>query len=729
VSRGTDLLETQGVLNKIEPANQQVSVPGRSTVSNSLHDQVVAARSTDIVSSKKEFLAVVLRDENRYLKTAPAVGSPQHLAPDLFAGDSSKTIKVKAAIPEIHTSLPSPLGYEDHMVIGLYPTFVCSADATSGRTPAVGEVIRVSFGDLATQSNPTILGLTSSGNKQSGAQTNQSDCGVTAKTAMRTVPPTGSSLNTPALDSATSPDAGSVSKMEKNIQRAIRVSKKIKEKTNDEVPVEILLAFMEIESKGDPSALRFEPHIFVGKGASWMSITGKVEGTPKRFKPRRGSGMRKVRGRRDLWGAKLTGVPYTRPKKSPYYSRLSSESNKAAFEHAMTTDPYWAVYSTSFGTYQVMGFNLLTNTSTKFAGKTPEEFYNAFKENPEQASDEMIVSWISAKKSWRRRAKRETPLAPDVLKTLIKLYNGNGQVDAYYYRIGGGLKKSYEQAIKTMEAYRRQELAVNPPPPEPINPARQIKEHKKEAKAKKIADKNAETNAAATCVNGGELPTSLAGASTPTPENVRGGERPDNHSNKKPAACGQSARLGDTNPGTQKKDSETGETLETDEAFIRGRSLGKVAIKGIKTHRRKKHPFVVEIKGIRPRDLVEQMINSARKEGIELQINSGFRTNKKQKELYDKFKRTGSPPTARPGRSKHQSGTAVDFQTGGGTSKAYFWLVRNAIKFGFIRTVRKETWHWVYKPNINDIFKYVPKTHTKGKGAWPSFVKEMSGKR
>lgn len=729
MSRGTDLLETQGVLNKIETTGTQASVPGRSTVSNNLHDQVVSSRLTDIVSSKKEFLAVVLRDENRYLKTAPAVNSPQHLAPDLFAGESSKTIKVKASIPELHTSLPSPLGYEDHMVIGLYPTFICSTDATGGRTPAVGEVIRVTYGDLVTQSNPTILGLTSSGNKQSGAQTNQTGCGVPAKTAMRTVPPVGSALNSSALDSAVSPDASSVAKMEKNIQRATRVSNRIKESSGDEVPVEILLAFMEIESKGDPSALRFEPHIFVGKGASWMGVTGKVEGTPKRFMPRLGTGVKKIRGRRDLWGAKLAGVPYTRPKKSPYYSRLSSESNKEAFEHAMTADPYWAVYSTSFGTYQVMGFNLLTNRNTKFGGNSPEDFYKLFKENPEQASDDMIVSWISAKNSWRNRAKGATPLAPDVLRKLIKLYNGDGQVDDYYYRIGGGLKKSYEQAIKIMETAKRQELVANPPPPEPINPDREIKRHKKEAKEKKIADKQAVTNAAATCVNGGELPTSLAGASTPTPANVRGGERPDNHSNKTPAACGQSTRLGNTNPGTKKKDSKTGEVLEMDEAFIRGRSLGKVEIQGVKTKGRKSHPFVVEIKDIRPKDLVEQMIAAARQAGIELQINSGFRTNKKQKSLYDKFKRTGSPPTARPGRSNHQSGTAVDFQTGGGTSKAYFWLVRNAIKYGFVRTVKKETWHWVYKPSINDVFKYVPKTHVQGKGAWPKFVKEMSGKR
>jgi len=734
MSKETELLQTQGLLNNIESAPQPAVVPGRSSVVNDLQGQVVKSRQTDAVSGKREFLAVVLRDENRFQKTAPPIGSPQHIAPDFFGAETTKVIKVKASIPEIHIALPSPEDQNDHMVIGLYPTFVCAPETLSGKTPAVGEVIRVSFGDVATQSSPTIVGLATSGNKQSGAD-GQAPCKDTAKTAMQTVPPIGSPLNVSSSSDAKTPQGPLSADKEKNIKRAIEVARQVKAKSRVDIPVEILLAFMSIESKGDASAIRFEPHIFVGKSPQWMSVTGMIDKTttPKKFVPRRGAGMRKIHGRRDAWGEKTAGVPYTRPKRSPYYSKKTSESNKSAFEHALTVDPYWAVYATSFGTYQVMGFNVLTDTNTKYTGKTPKKFYEDFLSNPEQVSDEMMVSWISKKRSWRNTAKHQRRLSPTELKKLIKLYNGSGQVDAYYYRIGGGLKKAYDQAFLDVEAYRRKDAVDNPPPPPPLNPSRTIREHKKAVRASERSERDARRSeqdadqlAAATCAAGGVLPTSLSSSSAPDLKNVRGGERPNNHSNTDNVACGQSARLGDSSSTTNKKDPKTGKLHETDEAFRKGKSLGEVQIRKIKTKGRKAHNFVLEVDGIFPSDLVEKMISSAKSDGINLQINSGFRTNRKQKQLYDKFKRTGSPPTARPGRSKHQSGTAVDFQTGGGTSPAYFWLVRNAINFGFVRTVKKETWHWVYLPNINDTFKYVPRSHTEGKGAWPSFVKDTN---
>jgi hypothetical protein len=62
--------------------------------------------------------------------------------------------------------------------------------------------------------------------------------------------------------------------------------------------------------------------------------------------------------------------------------------------------------------------------------------------------------------------------------------------------------------------------------------------------------------------------------------------------------------------------------------------------------------------------------------------------------------------TARPGRSKHQSGRAVDIYLGisnrlenaGRQRKtaAFLWLVCNASRFGFVPYV-KEPWHWEYK--------------------------------
>ena len=49
-----------------------------------------------------------------------------------------------------------------------------------------------------------------------------------------------------------------------------------------------------------------------------------------------------------------------------------------------------------------------------------------------------------------------------------------------------------------------------------------------------------------------------------------------------------------------------------------------------------------------------------------------------------------SPPTAIPGRSKHEQGLAVDFTIGGQTLRtsdgAYRWMVANAASYGFPNT-------------------------------------------
>lgn len=65
-----------------------------------------------------------------------------------------------------------------------------------------------------------------------------------------------------------------------------------------------------------------------------------------------------------------------------------------------------------------------------------------------------------------------------------------------------------------------------------------------------------------------------------------------------------------------------------------------------------------------------------------------------------------NPQTAPPGKSLHGDGIAVDFGIGSrkttsfGTlnGAAYSWLIRNAHKYGFIRTVSTEEWHFEFRP-------------------------------
>jgi len=122
---------------------------------------------------------------------------------------------------------------------------------------------------------------------------------------------------------------------------------------------------------------------------------------------------------------------------------------------------------------------------------------------------------------------------------------------------------------------------------------------------------------------------------------------------------------------------------------------------------------------------VKLLLDAAKKDGIPLKINSSLRTFDEQlalrkQNIKNKSKREDEntlltapssdffPQTGKPGFSNHQNGRAFDFNTG--IPSVYKWMVANAPKFGFVRTVPSERWHWEYLPNITQ-FAYVPKEH------------------
>jgi hypothetical protein len=91
--------------------------------------------------------------------------------------------------------------------------------------------------------------------------------------------------------------------------------------------------------------------------------------------------------------------------------------------------------------------------------------------------------------------------------------------------------------------------------------------------------------------------------------------------------------------------------------------------------------------------------DAAARKNIGLGITSGFRTFLKQKKLFDLFQQGQGNLAARPGRSNHQHGQAIDLNTGGfDGDPVYDWLKKNGPKNGFIRTVNREHWHWEYRP-------------------------------
>lgn len=123
---------------------------------------------------------------------------------------------------------------------------------------------------------------------------------------------------------------------------------------------------------------------------------------------------------------------------------------------------------------------------------------------------------------------------------------------------------------------------------------------------------------------------------------------------------------------------------------------------------------------------IQILIDSAKRDGINLKLNSGFRTFEDQirvrkKYIKDKTKKNDrdylinapsddfNPETGKPGHSRHQNGTAYDFSIK--DKNVFKWLKGNAIKYGFVRTLGNEKWHWEYIPEITDKYHYVKENH------------------
>lgn len=96
----------------------------------------------------------------------------------------------------------------------------------------------------------------------------------------------------------------------------------------------------------------------------------------------------------------------------------------------------------------------------------------------------------------------------------------------------------------------------------------------------------------------------------------------------------------------------------------------------------------------------KEMAAAARAEGISLRVSSGYRSVRKQRLLYERYRQGLGPPAARPGRSNHQRGIAVDVAVGDEDSPTYRWLAAHACRHGFRRTVPSEPWHWEYLPRL-----------------------------
>lgn len=131
------------------------------------------------------------------------------------------------------------------------------------------------------------------------------------------------------------------------------------------------------------------------------------------------------------------------------------------------------------------------------------------------------------------------------------------------------------------------------------------------------------------------------------------------------------------------------------------------------------------IASIKP--LLMRLKEAAKSDGINLTLAAGLRTfqeqmNLRHQNVIDKSKAGDieflkhapsnqfNPVTGKPGYSNHHDGKAYDFNVTG-KPEVYKWLVKNAIKFGFIRTVPSERWHWEHLEGCNNMFLVIGKDH------------------
>ena len=153
-------------------------------------------------------------------------------------------------------------------------------------------------------------------------------------------------------------------------------------------------------------------------------------------------------------------------------------------------------------------------------------------------------------------------------------------------------------------------------------------------------------------------------------------------------------------------------------------------VQNVNIHRK---PVSVSIAG-----MVLAMLEDAKKEGINIIVNSGTRPShysldtksesgvvikaQSQQELYDLFLAEKGNLAAEPGHSAHEKGISVDLSTGSRkkqhlNTNIYIWLIKNSWRYGFVRTCKSEEWHFSYRPDIspNGPYAFLDPNNTKDK--------------
>ena len=90
-----------------------------------------------------------------------------------------------------------------------------------------------------------------------------------------------------------------------------------------------------------------------------------------------------------------------------------------------------------------------------------------------------------------------------------------------------------------------------------------------------------------------------------------------------------------------------------------------------------------------------RMDAAARAAGVDLHVNSGYRTHAEQQELYRAYRNGTGNLAAAPGRSTHGLGLSADVSVRDPATLR--WLRAHAGTYGFVNDVPSEAWHWTWR--------------------------------
>ncbi len=93
-----------------------------------------------------------------------------------------------------------------------------------------------------------------------------------------------------------------------------------------------------------------------------------------------------------------------------------------------------------------------------------------------------------------------------------------------------------------------------------------------------------------------------------------------------------------------------------------------------------------------------QLVADAKRDGVKIGITDSYRPYEEQVDLARRkglYSQGGL--AAKPGTSEHGWGMATDLDL---NPEALAWMRKNADRYGFVENVKRESWHWAFRPNF-----------------------------